>query len=73
MTNPQDDMIVNIDFQVLKDQIMNNPRADKLKVDSLQLIDEIIKMDKIGEIDRELAVGKARKIIETIITNQVFS
>jgi hypothetical protein len=69
VTNPQDDMIVNIDFQVLKDQIMNNPRADKLKIDSLKLIDEIIKMDKIGEIDRELAVGKARKIIEIIITD----
>jgi hypothetical protein len=69
VTIPRDDMKVNIDFQILKDQIINNPRADKLKIDSLKLIDEIIKMDKIGEIDRELAVGKARKIIETIITD----
>jgi hypothetical protein len=68
-TNHRDDMTVNIDFQILKDQIINNPRADKVKIDSLKLIDEIIKMDKIGEIDRELAVGKARKIIETIITD----
>ena len=69
MTNSPKDMTVNIDLQILKDQIMKNPRADKLRIDSLKLIDEILKMDKIGEIDCELAVGKARKIIEIIITD----
>lgn len=69
MTNSSEDMTVNIDLQILKDQIMKNPRADKLRNDSLKLIDEIIKMDKIGEIDCELAVGKARKIIEIITTD----
>lgn len=62
------DLPFKADLDSLKDQIRQNSKADNIKLDSLNLLDEIAKIDKLGEIDCAAAVGKARKIIEIIIS-----
>jgi hypothetical protein len=44
-------------------------RSDMLTRSSFDLIDEMIKIDRVGEIDPEAAIAKARKVIEIIISD----
>ena len=53
----------------MKDKVDQNPNTKKMKIDLHALIDEIAKINELGDIDSDMAVVKARKIIETIITD----
>lgn len=61
--------VFRVNLIVLKHQIAKKSKSDILTRSSFDLIDEIIKIDRVGEIDPEAAIAKARKVIEIIITD----
>lgn len=61
--------IVSLNIEELKKNIFRNAKSENILKASSDLIDFIIKIDKIGKVDPEAAIGKARKVTEIMISN----
>ena len=59
--------VFHIDLESLKSQISNVAASPHLQEASYDLIDAIIRIDQVGNIDPEAAIGKARKVTEIMI------
>lgn len=64
---PQGQEVFHVDLESLKSQIHDVPSSPRLKEASVDLIDEIIRIDQVGNIDPAAAIGKARKVTEIMI------
>lgn len=64
------DLAINNDLESIKENIdKSHQHPEKIKTDSLKLIEDILKIEKIGKHDRKNAVVLARRVIENIIAN----
>ncbi len=63
------EQVFSIDIRSLREKIETGSGEKKLKIASADLIDEVIKIEQIGQIDPEAAIAKARKVIEIIISD----
>jgi tetratricopeptide (TPR) repeat protein len=66
---PQAQEVFGIDLGNLRAKLESRSSSNTLKKASFELISAIIKIDQVGDIDPESAIGKARKVTEIVITD----
>jgi hypothetical protein len=59
--------VFHIDLESLKSQVYSVAVSPSLQEASSDLIDAIMRIDQVGNIDPEAAIGKARKVTEMMI------
>jgi hypothetical protein len=63
------DLVINNDLEALKDSLEKFHQPEKIKANSLELIEDVFNIEKIGKYDRKNAIALARRVIENLLTD----
>jgi len=63
------DLAINNDLEALKDSLEKFDQSEKLNDISLKLIEDVFKIEKIGNYDFKNGIALARRIIEYLLTD----